>query len=396
VRSSARSAALLTTFGLFGILWGAIAVTLTDIARDLELSAGAVGIVASIATIGSLPTMLWSGRMAERFGTGPLAACSAVGLAAGLLLVALVAHGPVTLVAGMFVLFGASGAYDVAINAAAVGFERARQRPVMSYLHALFSLGGVAGALGAGALLSSGLGFRAILAAAGVALLALAAGLAVTGLPSSGQTSDGGGALRLLSSQPLLVLLAVVCAAVFLSEGAMENWSAFYLRTELAAPALLGSTGTALFHATMFAGRMAGGRVVARFGNLRTLRWAGVLVVAGVLLATSTRSVPVVLAGFALVGLALSVGFPVALSVTGQLVPHSTGSAVAAVTMVGYAGFLLGPALFGGLAELTSLRAAFLVFVVTGSFLTVAAVVLGRGLPAPESQAQATPPRRAG
>jgi MFS family permease len=395
VRAS-RPALLLITFGLFGVLWGAYAVTLTDIARDLGLSAGEVGVVASIGTIGSLPAMLWSGRLAGRIGTGRLGAWSALGLAAGLLLTALAARGPVTLVAALFVLFAASGAHDVAINASAVGFERARGRPVMNYLHALFSLGGVAGALGAGALLSAGLGFRAVLAGVGVAVLALAAALAVTGLPGTGQTSDGGGALRLLARRPVLVLLAAVCAAAFLSEGAMETWAAFYLRTDLAVPALLGSTGTALFHATMAAGRTAGGRVVARVGNLRSLRLAGALVVAGVLLAVATRSVPVVLAGFAVVGLALSVGFPIALSLTGERVPDSTASAVAGVTMIGYAGFLFGPALFGGLAELTSLRAAFLVFVGTGGFLTVASLLLGRAGGRGPAEAPVGPPRPAG
>jgi MFS family permease len=396
VRASTRSAPLLITFGLFGVLWGTFAVTLADIARDLGMSVGALGLAASIGTIGSLPTMLWSGRLADRLGTGPLAAWSALGLGTGLLLIALAARGPVTLVASLFVLFAASGAHDVAINAAAVGFERARERPVMSYLHALFSLGGAASALGAGALLSAGLGFRAVLAGVGVALLALAAGLAVTGLPSTGQDTDRAGTLRLLASQPPLVLLAVVCAAVFLAEGAMEQWAAFYLRTDLAAPALLGSTGTALFHATMFTGRMVGGAVVARIGNLRALRWAGVLVVAGVLLAVATRSVPVVLAGFAVVGLALSTGFPVVLSLTGERVPNSTASAVAGVTMIGYAGFLFGPALIGGLAELTSLRAAFLVFVVTGGFMAVAAAVLGRAGSRGPAEAPLTPPRRDG
>jgi hypothetical protein len=248
----------------------------------------------------------------------------------------------------------------------------------MSYLHGLFSLGGVAGALAAGSLLSAGVGFRAVLAWLGLAVLGLAATMALAGLPESGEGGDGPGALRLLAAQPLLLLLAGACAAAFLSEGAMESWAAFYLRTELAAPALLGSAGTALFHATMFAGRMAGGRVVGAVGNLRALRGAGVLVVAGILVAVATRSVPVVLVGFAVVGLALSVGFPVLLSLTGEREPASTATAVAGVTMAGYLGFLVGPALFGSVAGLTSLRAAFGVFVLTGSALAATAVLLGR------------------
>jgi MFS family permease len=63
--------------------------------------------------------------------------------------------------------------------------------------------------------------------------------------------------------------------------------------------------------------------------------------------------------GFAIMGLGLSAVFPLALRASGLEGP-SSGTGLAAVSTVGYAGFLSGPPLIGLLAEGTSLRAALL------------------------------------
>ena len=122
----------------------------------------------------------------------------------------------------------------------------------------------------------------------------------------------------------------------------------------------------ALFYGAMGLGRLAIGWLVGRLGNRRTLLGSGLLAAGGMSLALSTTLPTLVVGGFLLVGLALAAVAPIAFSVAGDLVPDRAGSAVSVVTTFGYGGFLLGPPLVGGLAEVVGLRAALGLIAVAG------------------------------
>ena len=66
----------------------------------------------------------------------------------------------------------------------------------------------------------------------------------------------------------------------------------------------------------------------------------------------------VVMAGFFLVGIGLSVIVPIAYSVAGNSSSVSPGVGLAMVTTVGYSGFLFGPPIIGFLADWQTLRIA--------------------------------------
>ncbi len=161
----------------------------------------------------------------------------------------------------------------------------------------------------------------------------------------------------LFRSVPLF-LIAVVAALGLLSEGQMGNWSGIYLRDSLGTGALLGGSGVAVFYAAMAIGRLGIGRVVRSVGNRRTLMASGLLVAFGMVLAVATELPALAVGGLLLVGLAMAGVVPLAYSVAGDLAPERAASAVSVVSTFGYGGFLLGPPLVGGLAELVGLRAA--------------------------------------
>nr|MBA3953684.1 MFS transporter [Rubrobacter sp.] len=91
-------------------------------------------------------------------------------------------------------------------------------------------------------------------------------------------------------------------------------------------------------------------------------------------LALATREPALVVAGFLIVGLSLSAVAPIAFSLAGDVAPGGTGVAVSVVTTLGYGGFLLGPVIVGGLAELAGLRTALLTIAAAG--LVIAALGL--------------------
>jgi MFS family permease len=146
----------------------------------------------------------------------------------------------------------------------------------------------------------------------------------------------------------------------------MEHWSGVYLRNTLGLSALLGGSGVAVFYGSMAVGRLGAAFVIDRFGDRRTLLGAGLLTAGGMSLALATREPLLVVAGFLVVGLALSAVVPIAFSVAGDLAPENAGAAVSVVTTLGYGGFLLGPVIVGGLAEIVGLRGALGIIAVSG------------------------------
>jgi MFS family permease len=278
-----------------------------------------------------------------------------------------IADGYATLLAVLMILSAASGLYDVGINATAVDLEKATGRRFMAVLHAAFSAGGVAGALCAGALLQTGVGYRYVYLMLLLPLGVVILGVAAARFPAPGRPGGAGTEERyaLYRNLPLL-LIATIATLGLLSEGEMEHWSGLYLRQSLGLPALLGGTGVAVFYAAMAAGRLGAAWAIDRFGDRRTLSGAGLLAAGGMALALATREPPLVVAGFLLVGLALSAVVPIAFSVAGDLAPERAGEAISVVTTLGYGGFLLGPVIVGGLAEIFGLRAALGTIAVVG------------------------------
>jgi Na+/melibiose symporter-like transporter len=296
-------------------------------------------------------------------------------LAAGLAAFAAVASYPL-LVVVLLVFLAASGVYDVAINAFAIGLEQATERQVLPLLHATFSGGGAVGALGAGVLVSIGVEFRLLYVTVGILVAVVALAWAIT--PSPVATRAHVESAGSLYRQPILLLLATIAALTFLSEGAMESWSAIYLRSSLGLPALVGAAGVAVFHAAMMTGRLATAAVVHRLGRMTTMRSAGVAVVIGMTLALATEQPVVILAGFLVVGLALAGVVPVVFSLAGDAAPGRSGGASSVITTIGYAGFLVGPGLIGAVAELTSLRLALGTIILTGLSVALLAGLVAR------------------
>jgi MFS family permease len=283
-----------------------------------------------------------------------------------------------SLVAVFVILYAGTGLYDVGINAVAVDLERLSGRRLMSFLHALYAVGAVLGSLGAGVLLSTGLGFRLIYLAPLVPLAAVAVGVGVTRFPDPDGASDeappetveeseepAAGRWGLYRNASLL-LVAAIAGLGFVSEGVMETWSGIYLRDTLGLGALLGGSGVAVFFGAMALGRFGTGWAVTRLGNRRVLQGAGVLAAGGMALALATTLPALAIGGFLLVGLAVSGMAPLAQSSAGDLFPKRAGAAVSVVITFGSGGGLLATPLVGGLAELTGLRAALGLVVVAG------------------------------
>jgi MFS family permease len=373
-------AAVTALFVLDGAVFGSWAARVPDVAAGVGAGHSTLGVALLCLSLGALVCMRLTGAWCARFGAGPVGAAAAVAVSATALLPGLVSTVPALCVA-LFIFGAATGMVNVAANSVGVQVEASVGRPILSGLHAGFSLGGLAGALIGGAV-SSVLGVAAhlsLVAAAGlfVSAWALPALLgARRGTEAPGANRPPGEGTRRPTA--VLVVLGAIAGCTAFGEGALTDWGALLLREQLHAPATVAAAGYAGFSLAMACGRLAGGRLVLALGERQLLVGGSLLAAAGAVAAVTTSSLAVALTGFVLVGLGLANVFPLAIGRAGLL---GGARGIALATTVGYTGLLGGPPVIGLLAEsaglpvavgsvaLMALVAAVLVLTVSGEWV---------------------------
>lgn len=337
---------------------------------EQSLSIALLGVAA-----GAVLCLLSAGALVARFGARRCARGASVLLC--LSLAAVLQSQAYGVLLALMLLFGASGALlDVSINAEGNALEARAPRKLMSGLHAMFSLGGMAGALLCAALHRAGVADPALMAGSGLALLPVA-WFAARPLSAHRTDTDEAPASIAWPRGPLAGIGAVIALGM-VAEGAMYDWSALFLQQERHADAATGALAFAVFSAAMAFGRLCGDRVREAIAPVALLRASGALASAGMALAILVASPWAGLAGFALVGLGLANVVPVLFVAAGQLPDVRAASGVAAASAIGYLGFMVGPPLIGALARWTSLSAALWVVAMFAALMAVAArAVLG-------------------
>lgn len=313
---------------------------------------GQLGLVLLAMAAGAVVALPAAGRLVDRMGSRGVSSAAAVALCLAMPLPVLSPSLP-ALVASLAVLGACNSMLDVAMNAQAVAVEQRRRRPIMSSFHALFSLGGVVGALLAGATMALGLGDLAHVV--GAALVALAA--VVVARPSLIPVSPPPGPRAPTLARPSRAILGLGMLALLglLAEGAIADWSAVYLRDTLGASPAVAAVGFAAFSLAMTAGRFAGDALVERRGPRAVLRVSSTIAAAGLAAALLAAQPAAGILGCAVVGLGIANVIPVLFSAAARVPGVEPGRGLAAVATTGYLGFLAGPPLIGLVAEAAGL-----------------------------------------
>ena len=149
-------------------------------------------------------------------------------------------------------------------------------------------------------------------------------------------------------------------------EGCMFDWSGIYFRDIVKTPPHLVTLGYTAFMAMMATGRFVGDRLVTKFGVKRVLQLSGCLIVTGLLTAILIPNLYMTTAGFLLTGFGVSSVVPLTYGLAGKSHTMSAGMAIAAVSTIGYLGFLFGPPVIGYIAKAANLRYSFALIAVFG------------------------------
>lgn len=351
----------LICFAALGNFWGAWAALVPAMKTQVGATDGELGLALLFAGVGAIPMMLITGRIWRRAGWWLLPAAG--------LFFAVTILGPIfattPLMLGIALLFAGagSGALDVSMNAAVSDVESHRGQRLMFGAHALFSLGVLVSAIATGFARELGAQPGHVLAAVSLITAFVALGTVQTARSAARiqadapvATASGSGPGRAVSA---IAILAALCAAAFLVEDAVQNWSALHLERGLGASPALGGAAPGIFATAMFIGRSFGQRLGTLFSERALLSGGALAASIGVAVLALAPSPSVGLVGLALAGAGISLVAPALFARAGRMSdPASRGAAIARVTALGYSGFVIGPALVGLLAQFTDLRTA--------------------------------------
>ena len=349
-----------TFFFVNGVMSATFSTRLPAVQMKLVLPPGQLGLALLACTMGGLLATNLAGRLSLRFGSKVITTLAAVSACITLSLVALAPGMPLFLLA--LILFGAgSGAMEVSMNLQGAALEREYGRSIMNAFHAYFSVGSLAGAV-LGSLLAALAvqpepHFSAI-TVVGCVVLVWSSRFLFSSKEEQRVQKQPAKIAPSFHLSPTLMMLGVIAFCSFLGVGAMFDWSAVYLSGTVHTGAGLAAMGFTTFLVCMALGRSGGDALATRFGARVLVRSACLLAAMGLALALICAWTPGVLFGLGLVGMGLSVPFPLVVSAAGRLAKRERSSALATVTTWGYGGLIAGPALIGFLADRAGVRLA--------------------------------------
>lgn len=367
----------LAVFAMFltsGALFANWVARIPAVQGRLTLSEGALGLALLGLAIGALISMPVAGWIAARVGSHRVTKYAALAYCATLPLLA-VAPNLLMLTFTLMIVGAANGALNVSMNTQAVAVEKLYRRPIMSSFHAVFSLGGMIGAI-CGAIIAA-LNFHPLIHFAGTAAL-FAVLVLVASVWLLPETVSAEAPPLFAKPTKDLLALGVIALCVMLGEGAMADWSALYLKGTLGTSVGVAAAGYAAFSLAMVVGRLVGDRLIQLLGPKTILALGGMLAATGLGSALLVAQPVPTFIGLACVGLGFSTIVPVVFSAAGRARGTApAGVALAAVTTTGYFGFLMGPPIIGFAAELMGLRIALWVVVVLSVLIAALARSVG-------------------
>jgi predicted MFS family arabinose efflux permease len=363
-------------FAALGMLGGAWGVHIPSVKSQYALGEAMLSTVLLAAASGAVISLFGAGRLIGRIGARK--ACALAAAVMGVMLALALVWGSLWLMLPAMLLFGmAMSLFDVAINTEGTALESLSGRLVMSNLHAMFSVGAMAGAASTGVLLHVGVDPSVQLATIGIAtavVVMLAARWMLEAHPAS---ADEEPQQHFAWPRGMLLVIGLMIFAGMSAEGAMYDWCVLYLKQEVHLSQDVAAMGYAAFTAAMAAARFGGDALRRRYGERNLLRaGAGLSAVAMAVVLVSGNAV-VSIAGFALIGAGLAPVVPILFNAATRVPGTSRAASIAAVSSIGYAGFMIGPPLIGGMAQALSLTTAMWVVVLASALLAIGARKVG-------------------
>ncbi len=356
-------------FGATGLIFGSWAAMIPFIKEKFDLDKAELGLLLLALPAGVVLMNPFSVAVLRRLGAARATIIS-LGLSGILFTIPFLMPSVWLVGLALFVAGASFSSTNVSMNTCASLVEQHQGIRIMSTCHGLWSTGAMTGSALAGMAIGWGLAPpHYVMVLCGVVLiLATALWKPLSGVPEEDhpvaldeeRTPPAGGRRYMVMPNAALWLLISISLCTNLTEGAMADWSAVYMREVVQAPSSMTGWGFAIYAFMMAGGRFLGDELIGRFGSRLALRVCGILTVIGLLLAVFFHGIlPVVLAGFALVGAGVSLAAPILYAASARTPGMAKGAGLATMNTFAMAGFLGGPVFIGFLAKVSSLPFAF-------------------------------------
>ncbi len=355
--------AVAALFFLAGLCFSSWASRIPDIQRQLQLNDAELGGVLFALPCGLLVSLPLAGFFVSRFGSRVIVITA--GLLYGCCLPLLgLADTTWQLLSGLF-LFGLCGnLLNISVNTQAVGVEALYGRTIMASFHGVWSLAGFSGAAIGALMISYGmLPFMHFYIITGIALLiVLVASRYTLAVDSNKQEKTP------LFARPdkSILKLGIIAFCCMTCEGAMFDWSGVYFLKVVRVNQNMIALGYTAFMFSMATGRFIADWLTTKLGIKKILQVSGLIIAGGLGLAVLFPFLVTAIIGFLLVGFGVSSVVPLVYSAAGRSAKLSPGVALAAVSTIGYLGFLFGPPFIGFIAEAVNLRLSFILIALLG------------------------------
>ena len=353
-RSRQSVSAVFFANGLFVGCW---AVLIPVVIRNLDITESEMGLIILAGGLAAILALVLSAKLINLFGARTIIIIAALGLAPGLFAMLQVQSIMPAVIILLFIM-AFLACQDVAMNANAADLEARSEKPVMSAFHGFWSAGAMTGAFSGGSLIL-------LLGSNGFSLLAGAVTLfaAVTGyrnLERKSTTAISGEATPgYLPTGILPWLFGLIAFVGFVSEGAVIDWSAQFLRTELDSGVQLSGFAFGGFSLSMMIARFFGDHLRQRTGDKNLFIGSVLVAGTGFTLVIFSSSAALAATGFFLAGFGNANIVPIAFSAAARIPGLPRGMGIATASFCGYTGLLVAPATLGYVGQHFGFRVVF-------------------------------------
>lgn len=351
-----RYATIAFVFFGFSLIEATWIIYIPHIFEKLELSHGILGTALFFKAIGAFTAMPLSAKFISKYGEGNVTLyCLFLVLLFGIS--PIIAPTFILLCISLFV-FGFFGAMmDIAMNAIVSYHEKNDGVKIMGSSHGFWSLGGMIGA-GVGTFVATTLNAPVVhMASLSVVLFFLVLIFAKYFKNIKGDYSKDKTKLSFKSKAVLTASL--IALIVMMSEGMIADWSSLYMKESLTDKITYIGLGYAGFSMAMALGRFTSDGISIKIGSKKMISYGLIIAVLGCILIITKISYLAIL-GFFIVGIGLSSIIPEMFRVAANFKGIEPAKGMAVIAGTGYFGFLLGPVIFGGIAEITNLHTSFI------------------------------------
>nr|WP_255670501.1 MFS transporter [Mucilaginibacter sp. UR6-11] len=351
-----------------GFGYASWASRIPTIKHQLHLNDAQLGGVLFAMPIGLLLTLPVTGSLLGKYSSRRIMFFGSLFFAMVLALIGLAAN--VWQLVLVLFCFGVSrNLFNISTNAQAVAVQALYDRSIMANFHGIWSMAGFAGAAAGYFMVYYNIGASYHLLGVSVLLVVFSFWFIKDTIYQQ-PVPQPQKKLFTLPDKSLLTF-SLICFASMACENTLYDWSGIYFDKVVQVPKATATEGFVVYMIAMTLGRFIGDAGVNRFGIKNLLRFSGIFIFCGLLLAVLLPYPATAITGFILVGLGVSCIVPMVFQMAGKSTTMSSGTALASISSIGYLGFLMVPPFVGFIAEAWGLRWSFGLIALLGALVIV-------------------------